>query len=142
MTWKLYTDPAGTQVFSGTLPFATYSDNPGVPQDGVLYYLEKELDPVDNGSYRMVAADGGNILLTPSDLNPGSGHEITEIKLATSATGLDSATGGASLSLGPQLYSGVSNAVAVHVRVTTSVVTPGVSVDLGFDKNETHILAA
>jgi hypothetical protein len=142
MTWKLYNDPAGTQVFSGTLPFVTYSDNPGVPQDGVLYCLEKELDPIDNGAYRMVAADGGNLLLYPSDLNPGTGHEVTEIKLATSAAGLDTAIAGAPLSLGPQLYSGVSNAVAVHVRVTTSITTPGVSVELGFDKNETHILSA
>lgn len=142
MTWKLYTDEACTQAFGGTLSFTHYTNDPGAPQDRVLYYAEVELDPIDNGAYKMVNPGGGNILLTPSDLSPGAGHETTEIKLADTAAGLDTAIAGASLSLGTQLISGVSGKRAVHVRVTNTQTAPGVSVELGFDKSETHTLAA
>lgn len=50
-------------------------------------------------------------------------HEPTEIKLATSAVGLDSATGGALLSLGNTITSGTANKVEVHVRVENTVTT-------------------
>lgn len=46
---------------------------------------------------------------------------ITEIKLATSLVGLDSATGGAALSLGTSLSSGVGNAFNIHVRLTNTI---------------------
>jgi hypothetical protein len=48
---------------------------------------------------------------------------ITEIKLATSSVGLDSATGGAALSLGTSVDSGVANAVEVHIRITNTIET-------------------
>lgn len=50
-------------------------------------------------------------------------HQDTEIKLATTSGGLDSAVAGAALNLGTSLSSGVGNAVQVHVRVTNAVTT-------------------
>jgi hypothetical protein len=48
--------------------------------------------------------------------NRGTIHEPTEIKLATTAVGLDSATGGAALSLGTSLSGG--SAQAIYIRLT------------------------
>jgi hypothetical protein len=64
-------------------------------------------------------------------------HEPTEVKLASTSGGLAAATGGASLSLGTTLTSGVGNAVEVHMRVENAVDTvgtnsgnPGIGVDI------------
>lgn len=51
----------------------------------------------------------------------GKEHPTTEIKLALTAGGLDSATAGAALSLGTAIYSGVDNAIEINVRVTNTV---------------------
>lgn len=51
-------------------------------------------------------------------------HPATEIKLAaTGGSGLTAATGGAALSLGTTILSGVANAMPVHIRFTNTVVT-------------------
>lgn len=50
-------------------------------------------------------------------------HQDTEIKLATSSAGLDSATAGAALNLGTSVDSGSANAVAIYIRVTNAVTT-------------------
>ena len=141
MAWRLYTDSACTTPFGGTLSFVHQSDLSDNPQDRVLYYADVELDPVDNGSYQMRMAAGGNINLTITDTNTGSGHETTEIKLATSAAGLDTAVAGAALSLGTALTSGVSGRTEIHIRVTNAVTTAGTSVELGIAKPETVIVA-
>lgn len=48
-------------------------------------------------------------------------NETTEIKIATSSAGLDSAVAGASLNLGPSIDGGVDNKVEIHGRVTNTV---------------------
>lgn len=48
-------------------------------------------------------------------------HEITEIKLATTSVGLDSAVAGAALSLGTVINGGNTNDQAIHIRVTNAV---------------------
>lgn len=50
------------------------------------------------------------------DSTPGSGHATTEVYLATTQVGLDSATGGASLNIGHTVTSGSANVVNVWVR--------------------------
>lgn len=55
----------------------------------------------------------------------GGGVATTDVKIASSYGGLSSATAGASLDLADTIYSGSSNAVAVYVRVSTSLTTPG-----------------
>lgn len=51
----------------------------------------------------------------------GAKHETSEVKLALSSGGLDTATGGASLNLGTSISNGIANAVAVYIRVTNEV---------------------
>jgi len=48
-------------------------------------------------------------------------HEVTEIKLATTSGGLDSATAGAAVSLGTVINGGNTNDQAIHIRVTNAV---------------------
>ncbi len=48
-------------------------------------------------------------------------HEPTEIKLALSAIGLDSATGGTALNVATTVTGGTSNDVAVYIRVENAV---------------------
>lgn len=141
MAWRLYTDSACTTLFGGTLSFVHQSDFSDNPQDRVLYYADVELDPVDNGSYEMRMAAGGNINLSITDTDAGSGHEPSEIKLSTTAAGLDTAVAGASLSLGTALTSGVSGRTEIHIRVTNAVTVAGTSVELGIAKPETVIVA-
>jgi len=50
-------------------------------------------------------------------------HQPTEIKLAATAAGLDSAVAGDPLNLGTTLTAGVGNAVEVNIRVTNAVTT-------------------
>lgn len=52
-------------------------------------------------------------------------HEETEVKLASTSGGLDTATAGASLDLGTVINGGVANAVEVHIRVTNAVTDVG-----------------
>ncbi|MFW1676461.1 hypothetical protein ACFVYJ_01585 [Pontibacter sp. JAM-7] len=51
----------------------------------------------------------------------GKKHKTTEIKLATTSAGLDSATAGAALSLGTTISSGTANKIEIHVRLTNAV---------------------
>jgi len=51
----------------------------------------------------------------------GGRHEITEVKLALSSAGLNTATAGASLDLGSSITDGSGNAVAIYIRVTNAV---------------------
>lgn len=57
-------------------------------------------------------------------------HPTTEIKLALSSIGLDSAVAGAALNLGTQILSGSTNAIPVYFRFTNTVTT--VSDDTGY----------
>lgn len=54
----------------------------------------------------------------------GASHQISEVKLASTEAGLASATGGAELSLGTAITSGVANAKPIWVRVTNTVNIP------------------
>ncbi len=59
-------------------------------------------------------------------------HEPTEIKLASTLGDLDTATAGASLSLGTTILSGVANAKPIHVRVTNTVTDISSANDIAF----------
>lgn len=52
-------------------------------------------------------------------------HELTEIKLATTLLGLDSAVAGATVDMGTTINSIVANQVEVHIRVTNAVTDIG-----------------
>lgn len=50
-------------------------------------------------------------------------HPTTEIKLALTSLGLDSATGGAALAVGPSVDSLAANSVAIYIRVENTITT-------------------
>lgn len=64
------------------------------------------------------------------DSNSGGGQPATAIRLATSQAGLASATPGSDLEIGPQVLSGVANAVPCWVRLTDQVGVTGSYTDL------------
>lgn len=51
----------------------------------------------------------------------GAKHEITEVKLALSEVGLDTAVGGDPLNIATSIDNGIANALQVFVRVTNNV---------------------
>jgi len=51
----------------------------------------------------------------------GKNHQPSEIKLASTAGGLDAAVAGASLSLGSVILSGSGNSVEIHYRIENAV---------------------
>ena len=103
MAWKLYTDAACTVEFGGTLELVHRTDLSDNPQDNVLYYAEVTDDTDDLGTYKKEANSNPGVdpvLLNIADAAVGSGHEATEITLATTAAALGTNTARASLSLG------------------------------------------
>lgn len=133
MAWKWYTDAACTNEFGGTLQFVHLADLSDNPQDEVLYYANVDEDPGDNQVYQQEALSApgtDQIAVSIVDADVGAGHEADEVTLALSAGDLDTNTAGASLELGTTLLSGVSEAVAVHVRVENAVTGPGTSTEL------------
>jgi hypothetical protein len=67
-------------------------------------------------------SDPGNDQITVSivDADPGNGHEASEIKLALTEAGLDTAVGGASLDLGTSITGGTSNKKTIWIRATNT----------------------
>jgi len=55
----------------------------------------------------------------------GGGVAVADVKLALSSPGLDSATGGAALTIGTTILSGSANAVPVFIRLNSSLTTIG-----------------
>jgi hypothetical protein len=68
------------------------------------------------------------ITITPTDSNPGAGHEATEIKLATTQVGLDSAVAGDPLNLGTTLAA--QTAYPIWIRLTDATGGPVPSTEL------------
>lgn len=125
------------------------------------YVIGDAVEPVTPNGYRYVVVTagttGGSEPTWPTTVGSqvvdgtvvwqlaSATHEPTEIKLATTALGLDSATGGALLSLGNTITSGTANKVEVHIRVENTVTTvsdntgqPEISVDIN-DVTETAV---
>jgi len=69
------------------------------------------------------------VQVTVADSGLGSGVEAADVKLALTFAGLDSATGGAPLSIGTTILSGAANSVAVFIRITSAITTPSNSDD-------------
>lgn len=147
MPWKWYSDAACTQELTTPLQFVHLADLSDNPQDTIVYYGEVEEDVGDNGvlvqqAYSNPGVDP--IVVSIIDTAPSTGHPASEITLALSAAALATNTAGASLTIsqndatyGECLFSGVSNAVAVHVRVENTVTSPDDSTELELEWVET-----
>lgn len=131
-TFKFYTDSALTTELGATLQVSHNSDFSDNPQDFQLF-----LGSV--GSSLKIEANSNpgvdNITISVADTTPGSGHETTEIKLATTQGGLAAAVAGDPLTVGTVVNSGNTNDFEFWVRVTNAVSTPGVSTELSITTN-------
>lgn len=129
-TLKFYTDAALSNELAGGFPL--YREVGGADADGVLY-----LGSVAS-SRQFVAEDGGDIIVSIADAQPGAGDfESADILLASSQAGLDAAVPGADLNLGAQLLSGSANAAAVWVRFAGVSATPVKSSEISLQTNLT-----
>ncbi len=95
-------------------------------------------DP-DSGYTYDVEADPGvtPIAVSITDAAPGTGHESTEIKLATTSGGLAGATAGDPLPIGTSIASGVGGAVEVWMEVHDATGVAATVTELGI---ETQVL--
>lgn len=69
----------------------------------------------------------------------GASHQPTEIKIADTEIGLDTAVAGEALNIGPELLSGVVNAIPIYIRITNAVSVVGNTVgqpEIAIDVNE------
>lgn len=76
-----------------------------------------------------------DIEISIEDSDPGNGIEDSNIKLALSLGGLDSATAGDPLSLGTSLDGGVANATPVYIRSDTPVLASS-STEITLETND------
>jgi hypothetical protein len=112
-----------------------------------VYTTGAQIEPTTPNGYRYQAQNGGTTGASqPTWPTSGIGstvtdgsivwklvstkHQTSEIKLATSSGGLSGAIAGGSLSLGPTVNGGVSNAVHVYMRVTNAVTASSSGTDL------------
>lgn len=131
-TFDFFTDTALTTAAPTPIQFAHNSDFSDNPQDLQLFLGS-------TGSNLKIEADSNpgvdNIVISVADTSPASGHETTEIKLATTQGGLAGATPGASLTVGTSVLSGTANDFEFWIRVTNAVSTVGVSTELSISTN-------
>lgn len=114
-SFKFYTDAGLTTEFvPGTDTLGPVTDP---PEDFVIYFGSTE-----TGRQVQADSDPGTdpISIQIADAASGSGVESTDVKLAATNGGLDSATAGADLDLPATVLSGVGNAEAIHIRVSYS----------------------
>lgn len=127
----VFKDAALTQPFDDATDTIDAFALNGASYDGVFYIGINDADGV-----RVIEASSSPgidpLTLSMTDVSPGSGVDVAQVKLAASQTLLDSATAGAQISVGPSVLSGPSNAKAVWYRWTNSA---GASVytDLSFN---------
>jgi len=114
-TFKLYQDAGLTTEFVGPLVNTQDADGTTAAQDYQLF-----IGSTVAGKTMRTKVNPGvdNITLNISDNTPANGPEATDIKLATTLIGLDSAVAGDPLLLGVTIASGVPNAVAIFIRIT------------------------
>lgn len=132
ITFGFFTDSALTTALSGNLVAQQNADGSSDPVDFTLYLGSTTAS-------RKIEADSdpgvANIAISVVDSASGSGHPATEVKLATTLGGLDTATGGDPLTLGTSILSGSGNAQVVYVRVDDTTGVIGNSTELSITTN-------
>ncbi|ENO80350.1 hypothetical protein [Thauera sp. 63] len=128
ISWNFYNDPSLTSLQSAG---ATVTEDLG-PTDRVVFFGS----PTPGKTLRTAVSPGTNqITVSPVDAAAGSGAEAAQIKLALTAGGLDTAVGGAALSIGTELASGAANRITIFVRSMQGSQPVGSSADLQLTTN-------
>lgn len=115
----------------GNLVIQQNADGSTPPVDSVLYLGSTDVT-------RKIQAESNpgvdNIVISVVDSDIPAGHPASEVKLALTLLGLDSAVGGASLDLGvAEVLGGVPGAIAVYSRVDDTTMVVGTSTELSFE---------
>lgn len=130
-TFQFYEDAGLVTPKVGNLVIQQNADGSTPPVDSVLYLgstdvLRKLQDEASPGV--------ANIIVSIVDADVPSGHPASEVKLALSLVGLDSATGGVALDLGvTEILGGVPGAIAIYSRVDDTTMVVGTSTELSFE---------
>lgn len=133
MALGFFYDAALTSAVTANLEVPQESDGSTGDVDFQLW-----LGDPDSSFQYQADSDPGTDQITISfvDSDPGNGHETTELKVATTQAGLDTATAGASLNIGLTLLSGASNAQELWFRVNDATATVGTDTTLSAQPNE------
>lgn len=112
-----FADAAGTTLTTAANMQRTGSRDGAVVPPAICIYFG---DPDGDGTTARAASDPGvdPILVFPVDDASGSGAAAANILLATTEIGLDSATPGASISIGTSLAGGLAGMVPIWIRYT------------------------
>ena len=131
LSFAFHSDAALTTPVAARLPFVQAVADP-VAVDRVLYFGSRL-----SGRVCQAASDPGvdPVVVAIADANPGGGSPAGDVRLALTASGLDTAVGGDPLVLPATIAGGVAGAVAVHVRVLDSTHASGVHNDLSLVTN-------
>jgi len=130
---KIYTDAALTTELTGNLLIKQNVDGSTPPVETQLWLGSTVVSAIFKASSNPGV---DNIELSIADASPGSGHEVAEVKLATTQGGLAAATPGALLSLGLQITGDVANAVPFWVQVDDATAVLGTSTELSVITND------
>lgn len=129
---KVYADAALSSVVYNPNILQKLDGTTG-PVDLVFYFgsalTGKKIEALSNPGI-------DNIVLGVSDANASSGQSAAAVKLSATKAGLDTATAGASLSLGAQILSGAAGAVPVHARIQATLLTVGAYSGLSLNTND------
>lgn len=133
MALAFFLDAALTQQITTPL-VATQADDGSTPEVPFHLWLG---DPAAGFTYQADSNPGvDQISIIPTDTTPWSGHETTEIKLATSSGGLTTATPGASLDVGVAMSSGTAGAIEFWASVNDATGVVGTTTELGLKTND------
>lgn len=126
LTFGFFLDAALTTPIASAPQFVQAVTSP-TPADKVVYFGSPTAGRV---AKRESNPGTDPILVSASDSSSGTGSPASDVKLALTAGGLASATGGAALNIGTTVEGGAVNAVPIHIRVTDSTHVAALNTDL------------
>lgn len=125
-SFGFYLDPALTTPATQRLAFVQ-ADSAPVASDKVIWFGS----PDAAVTCQAASAPGVDpVVIAIQDAGSGAGSPSGDVRLALTAPGLDSAMGGAALSLPAILAGGIDHAIAIHLRVIDSTHLAGVNSDI------------
>ena len=137
LTYKFYSDAALTQAVT-SVTAEQHQDGSSDPVVREVWLGDPEADFLIQDSTNPGVDD---IEVSITDTTPGSGHEATEVKLATSEAGLLTAVAGDPLVIGTSQNSGTAGAVHIWIQIDDATGTEGSATELGLACSEVNVTA-